>query len=264
MGKIHRGLRRGSLLLLFLVAPVLLDPGAQARAQACTRELSSADQAYTFGRFDEAITLLNQCLKKRNLVRIEQQQSRRLLALSYIGKADPGSARVAVRALVTEDPDYQPDPEQDPPPFVQMIEEIQREVKQDAARLQREENKKADTRLDEQVAQAHAFYEAGNYRAALPLYQEAAEKGHAGGQYGLGLMYREGRVVDHIDAEAMKWFRKAAEQGHAEAQFYVGWLYWKGQGAEQNDEEAATWYCKAAAQGHERARNALDRLNREC
>lgn len=124
----NRYLRRGSLLLMVLTLPVLLDPGSQAMAQDCASELADADQAYTFGRFDEAITLLDRCLDRDDATSQERQQAHRLLALNYIGKDDPGSARENVEALLRLNPDYQPDPEQDPPPFVEMVEEARREV----------------------------------------------------------------------------------------------------------------------------------------
>ncbi len=271
---IQRCLLRGGLLLLMLVVPVLLGSGSQAMAQACTSELPNANEAYTFGRFDEAIKLLKECLKKQGVVRIEQQQSHRLLALSYIGKDEPSQARIRVRNLVSQAPDYQPDPEQDPPPFVQMVQEVQRELEQADAPAsetktqtpapvpaeQPEEEGEQDTMREDLAARAEAFSQAGNYREALPLFREAAEQGHPGAQYSLGLMYRQGDVIEHDDEKAMTWFRKAAEQGHAEAQFYVGWLYWKGEGVEKNDEEAIKWFRKAAEQGHERALRVLNRM----
>ncbi len=259
-----------SAVLLIVVVPTLFDPGSQAMAQtACTQELSNATQAYTFGRFDEAITLLNRCLKKRGVVQIEQQRSHRLLALSYIGKDEPSQARASVRNLVSQAPDYQPDPEQDPPPFVEMVEEVQREIEQVAdpvpQETPQEEQGQEDTRLDALVAQARSLTEAGNDRDALPLFREAAEQGHAEAQYSLGFMYREGRIVERSYAEALTWFRKAAEQGQADAQFYVGYMYWRGEGGVASDDaEAVTWYCKAAAQEHVRAQRALTRLGKDC
>ena len=93
-----RYLLRGSLLLLILIVPVLIDPGSQAMAQACTRELADADQAYTLGRFDEAINVLNRCLDKSNATSRERQQAYRLVALSYIGKDDSRRVREHVQA----------------------------------------------------------------------------------------------------------------------------------------------------------------------
>ena len=125
---LQRYLLRGSLLLLFLMAPVLVDPGSEAMAQACTRELADADQAYTFGRFDEAINVLDRCLDKSNATSSEQQQAYRLLALSYIGKDDSRGARRNVEALLRINPNYQPDADQDPPQFVEMVREAKRDI----------------------------------------------------------------------------------------------------------------------------------------
>jgi serine/threonine protein kinase len=49
------------------------------------------------------------------------------------------------------------------------------------------------------------------------LYGKAADQGNASAQFGLGVIYDNGRGVSENDVEAVKWFRKAAEQGHATA-----------------------------------------------
>lgn len=54
-------------------------------------------------------------------------------------------------------------------------------------------------------------------RAAF-LYCEAARRGDAEGQYGLGWMYANGRGLPHDDAFAAGLFALAAAQGHAQAQ----------------------------------------------
>lgn len=50
------------------------------------------------------------------------------------------------------------------------------------------------------------------------LYCEAARRGDAEGQYGLGWMYANGRGIPHDDAFAASLFALAAAQGHAQAQ----------------------------------------------
>jgi len=45
-----------------------------------------------------------------------------------------------------------------------------------------------------------------------------AENGVAEAQYQLGLMYEEGKVVDWLMDEALKWWEKASEQNHLQAQ----------------------------------------------
>ena len=126
--------------MLVLVVPVLLDPGSEAMAQACTPELAEADQTYTVGRFDETIKLLNRCLNKHNATSPERQQAYRLVALSYIGKGDSGRARENVQALLRINPGYQPDTDQDLPSFVKMVRDARREV----ARPQQREEPEAE------------------------------------------------------------------------------------------------------------------------
>ena len=53
--------------------------------------------------------------------------------------------------------------------------------------------------------------------AKIDDLREKAEKGDAGAQISLGLMYANGEGVPEDDVEAVKWYRKAAEQGHDEA-----------------------------------------------
>ena len=92
------------------------------------------------------------------------------------------------------------------------------------------------------------FAEGANYRFAST--RKAAEQGHAGAQYNLGIMYVQGRGVAQNDATAVSWYRKAAEQGHARAQYGHGIMYAKGRGVARSDATAVSWYRKAGEQGH--------------
>ena len=90
--------------------------------------------------------------------------------------------------------------------------------------------------------------------------QRLAEKGDAGAQYNLGLMYEQGYGVTPDIKKATAWFEKAAEQGEANAQYRLGSLYYHGQGVPRNVQLAAAWYKKAAEQGHPQAQAALGNL----
>ena len=63
-----------------------------------------------------------------------------------------------------------------------------------------------------------------------------------------------GQGVPRDYAEAFRWYQKAADQGHAGGQYYVGLMYQLGRGVAQNDAEAVTWYRKAAAASNRRWR----------
>ena len=52
-------------------------------------------------------------------------------------------------------------------------------------------------------------------------------------------MYANGEGVPEDDAEAVRWYRLAADQGHAGAQYNLGVMYANGEGVVEDDAEAA-------------------------
>ena len=91
-----------------------------------------------------------------------------------------------------------------------------------------------------------AAYRQKNYAVAIAEFKEAATKGDAKAQFGLGFMYFEGLGVTQNYPEALKWFRLVAEQGNADGQLSVGLMYADGWGVTQNYPEAFKWYRLAA------------------
>ena len=89
-----------------------------------------------------------------------------------------------------------------------------------------------------------------DYAKALSWYWKAADQGHAGAQFNVGIFYANGHAVPRDMAVAAEWWRSAAMQGHVEAQFNLGLLYAQGEGVVQNLEEAALWWELAAKQGY--------------
>ena len=51
-------------------------------------------------------------------------------------------------------------------------------------------------------------------KLAVDYYRSAADQGHAGAQYRLGLCYANGKGVSKDVAEAKRWYQKAADRGH--------------------------------------------------
>lgn len=88
--------------------------------------------------------------------------------------------------------------------------------------------------------------------AAEKWYLKAAELGHPGAEFALGMIY------DYKDeVEAVKWLRKSAEQGHDMAQLHLGLHYNRGSGVAKDHAEGARWVRKAAEQGNARAMSVL-------
>ena len=108
-----------------------------------------------------------------------------------------------------------------------------------------------------------AAYKAGDYAAALPEMQAAAEGGHARAQYALGSMYNEGKGVPPDRALAVEWWRKAAMQNHAQAQFALGVAHSSGSGVAKDNIAAHMWFSLAAAQGKKNAERLLQVIVRQ-
>ncbi len=78
---------------------------------------------------------------------------------------------------------------------------------------------------------------------------KAAQNGHRGSEYILGVKYLQGEGVKTDYQQAFNWFQKAAQQGDAAAQFNTGLMYEQGTGVGQDMQLAVEWYQKAAQQG---------------
>ena len=149
----------------------------------------------------------------------------------------------------------------------------------------------ASTRGDPSGAAAElesgrALYQSGNFAAAFPCFQRAAEAGNPEamgfvgmmylrgqgtgrspelairwlreavkerdprGMNALGIAYQSGDGVDRSYRWAKHWYTAAAEEkGYAEAMLNLGGLYRQGLGVDPSDEQALAWYRKAVSAG---------------
>jgi TPR repeat protein len=89
-----------------------------------------------------------------------------------------------------------------------------------------------------------------DHTKAMKWYRLAADQGHAGAQYNLGMKYAKGEGVLQDYAEAVKWYRLAADQGLAGAQSNLGVVYSQGKDVVQDHVEAIKWFKLAADQGY--------------
>ena len=95
-----------------------------------------------------------------------------------------------------------------------------------------------------------------NFDTALEWYEKAAAKGHAGAQYGIGIVnYKKERYE-----EAVTWFTKAAAQGDTDAEVHLGDCYRKGRGVTRDIPKAIEWYTKAAEKVDTEAAESLREL----
>jgi len=99
-----------------------------AQDAGCEKVLKEAEQKYTDGRFDEAINLITRCLEDPGITAAQKQKSYRLMGLTYIAKDYLIEAKSSIQKLLLLVPNYKPDPVFDPPPFINIVEEVKRET----------------------------------------------------------------------------------------------------------------------------------------
>lgn len=87
-----------------------------------------------------------------------------------------------------------------------------------------------------------------DYKNAVPLLKQAADKENAEAQYNLGICYQQGVAVTQSDSLANIWFMRSAIQGSKNAQFKVAYSYAIGRGWQKNEKAAFYWSLKCAQQ----------------
>lgn len=61
--------------------------------------------------------------------------------------------------------------------------------------------------------------------------------------------------------KAIRWYLRAADAGHTGAQYNLGLMYLKGEGVSRNTLKGLGWVTKAAECGDEKARELLQRID---
>lgn len=101
---------------------------------------------------------------------------------------------------------------------------------------------------DELNKKSKEFLEKRDFKNAIPLIKQAAEKGSAEAQYNYGLSFQQGLEVPKSDSAANVWFLKAANQGWKDAQYKMAYSYATGRGVTRDDKQAFLWSLKCAEQ----------------
>jgi TPR repeat protein len=80
--------------------------------------------------------------------------------------------------------------------------------------------------------------------------KKSANNGDATGQFILGNIYHQGRIVPRNYKKAVQWYRKAAKKGYTLAQYYLGIMLSTGYGTSKNKDKATSLWKEAALKGH--------------
>ena len=105
--------------------------------------------------------------------------------------------------------------------------------------------------------EASAAAKAGDYAAALALWEPLAHAGVARAQNNIGACFSEGLGVERDPALAVKWLSLAAEGGDPVGQRNLATAYFNGLGVVRDGARAAELYRAAAEQGDGLAQDML-------
>jgi uncharacterized protein len=108
-----------------------------------------------------------------------------------------------------------------------------------------------------ETASAIADYNAGDLRAALVQFRDAAERGDRLAEFNYAMMMLTGEGVTANVPEGLRWLRQAADAGMSHAQYVYGTMFDDGQFVTRDPAQAHRWFLKAAQQGHVQAELAL-------
>lgn len=104
---------------------------------------------------------------------------------------------------------------------------------------------------------AVADYNAGDYRAALVQFHDAAERGDRLAQFNYAMMLITGVGVSANVEEGLRWLKRAADANMSHAQYVYGRMFDDGEFVARNPAEAHRWFLRAAKQGHVQAELSL-------
>ena len=92
----------------------------------------------------------------------------------------------------------------------------------------------------------NGFWVAKDTKKAFVYFKEAADKGNAVGQNGLGVMYD----IDQDFVKAKALYELAANQGNAKGQYNLGFSYFKGEGVALDLSQALKYFQLAVDNGY--------------
>lgn len=98
--------------------------------------------------------------------------------------------------------------------------------------------------LDKKFETALQAYRKKDYTAALPLFMELAEAGHADGQHFLSNMYSDGLGVAEDQRKSYSLLLKSAEQENKKSVVSLWYGYLNGIGCPKDEGKADFWYKK--------------------
>lgn len=140
------------------------------------------------------------------------------------------------------------------PKFNSAVESMKSFFKRDGASQQpATPPSKAEMAYDE----AHQLRAAGKNDEYLRRLEYAANLGHPGAAYEVGIAYTQGRVVSKDLNTGARWINRSADLGDQRAQYLIGANFMSGEGVDKNPARGVAFLARAGEQGHVQAQYLL-------
>jgi len=120
----------GFIIICALVVGLLFNPWVGLIAQTqlgCDEMLKQAEKKFRGGHLDEAVTLVNKCLKEKDVTKKQGAQSYAILAKVYLEKNDREQAKSMVNKLLDLQSSFTPNQETDMQSFIDLVQEVKEE-----------------------------------------------------------------------------------------------------------------------------------------
>jgi len=127
--KINKVLLVSLLTCLITVLPVqyVVQPVFGQSQKDWDKKIDEAEQIFYSGQFSQAESILKEGLQSGELTKEQKSRAYRILGLSYLSRELESQAKDAIKNLIEIVPDYQPNPDQDPPQFIRMVEDVKQQ-----------------------------------------------------------------------------------------------------------------------------------------
>ena len=141
------------------------------------------------------------------------------------------------------------------PKFNSAVESVKAFFKGDSASRQ----KPAEPSSEAQVMYdaAHRARAAGNNQEYISRLEAAANLGHPGAAYEIGIAYTQGRLVPKDPGTGARYINRSADLGDHRAQYLVGANFMTGSGVKKDPERGVAFLARAGEQGHVQAQYLL-------
>ncbi len=136
--RLYSSVQTGLIVCFLLIIGMLnpISPEIGFAQDQCAKEIEDARQKYFAGQFDQAIVLLDNCIKEGVLADSVMARALRYLTEAYMAKNYIKQAMESIKKLLDLVPNYEPDPVEHTPAYINIVTEAKEEL--EAARVEEE------------------------------------------------------------------------------------------------------------------------------